>query len=143
MTGSLEINISSLNDLPEACKKLFGIFGGIKIFAIQAPMGAGKTTFIKEFCKHIGSKDNFSSPTYSIINEYNSPQGKIFHFDLFRLKSQAEVFDLGIEEYLESNNYCFIEWPELILDIIPKPYLSININVAGNNRYLRVEIIKE
>ncbi len=140
--GSLEINISHLNDLPDACKKVFGISAEIKIFAIQAPIGAGKTTIIKEFCKHLGSKDNFSSPTYSIINEYNSPQGKIFHFDLYRVKSLTEVFDLGIEEYLESNNYCFIEWPELICDIIPKPYLGIIVNVAENNRYLRAEIIK-
>lgn len=141
MVKSLEINIGEENSLAEASKKLLDFAGNVKVFTFEAPMGAGKTTFIKQLCKTLGSKDNFSSPTYSIINEYFSPQGKIYHFDLYRLKSLTEFFDLGGEEYLESGNYCFIEWPELLNDILPKPYLRIIINSGENNRYLRAEII--
>jgi tRNA threonylcarbamoyladenosine biosynthesis protein TsaE len=143
MQGSLEINVDGLNDLPEAGKKLLEFAGPSKTLAIKGSMGSGKTTLIKQLCKQLGSVDNFSSPTYAIINEYSSPKGKIFHFDLYRLKSKKEVLDLGIEEYLDSNCYCFIEWPDLILDLIPKPYLNLVINTSENKRYLCAEIIKK
>ena len=103
-------------------------------------MGAGKTTFIKQLCKALGCDKNLSSPTYSIVNEYLSAQGTIFHFDLFRIKTISELYDLGFEEYCDGMRYCFIEWPEKALEILPKPYLSIVINQDKNNRYLRATI---
>lgn len=105
-------------------------------------MGAGKTTLIKQLCKNLGTQDNLSSPTYSIVNEYHYEKHKIFHFDLFRINKISELYDLGFEEYLESGEYCFIEWPEKALEIIPKPYLTIIITPDKNNRYLRAFITK-
>jgi tRNA threonylcarbamoyladenosine biosynthesis protein TsaE len=101
-------------------------------------MGAGKTTIIKELCIAIGSNDNFSSPTYSIVNEYIYPGGKIYHFDLYRLNSLDELFDIGIEEYLYSGHYCIFEWPQLVEDLINVNYKKIEIEVNENIRYIRI-----
>jgi tRNA threonylcarbamoyladenosine biosynthesis protein TsaE len=90
----------------------------------------------------LGSDDNFSSPTYSIVNEYQCQSGKIYHFDLYRLNSAEELYDIGFEEYIDSGNYCFIEWPEKTLPFIPKTYLSIVINQNENNRYISAQIKK-
>ncbi len=139
---SIEIDISNESSLPEACKKLLAFSGAIKVFAFDAPMGAGKTTFIKQLCKSLGSNDSFSSPTYSIVNEYNSPHGKLYHFDMYRIKNADELYDIGFEEYIDSHNYCFIEWPQLDLNLLPKPYMMIIIKANENNRYLRAQIIE-
>lgn len=142
----LELDISDVEKLPEAAKKLLEFSGGIKVFAFNGEMGSGKTTFIKELSKILGSKDNFSSPTYSIVNEYVSPVGKIYHFDLYRLKSVEELMDIGFEEYLCSGHYCFIEWPLIGETLLIKPYMIIIINDnnkgddGDNKRYLSVRI---
>ncbi len=114
---------------------------GKKIFAFYAEMGAGKTTLIKELCLVLGSHDNFSSPTYSVVNEYentDSGSAKIYHIDLFRLKNIEEAFSIGIEEYLDGNNYCFIEWPELIEALLPDDVVKISIQPDGNIRNLTI-----
>lgn len=139
--AKLEIDISDISTLPEACKKLIEFAGNIKVFTFNGEMGAGKTTFIKEFCKTLGSKDNFSSPSYSIVNEYHSSTGKLFHFDFYRVIDAEELFDLGLEDYIESGNYCFIEWPDLAETFLPIPYLTIIIQQNQNNRYFCAEII--
>ncbi len=138
--NTLELDITDLQKLPDVCKKLIGFAGNVKIFAFHAEMGAGKTTLIKELCKLLGSTDNFSSPTYSIMNEYNSPKNKIYHFDFYRMKSVEEIVDIGFEDYVYCDNYCFIEWPDLALPLLPKPYLTIVINHNQNNRYLSAHI---
>jgi tRNA threonylcarbamoyladenosine biosynthesis protein TsaE len=138
---SLEIDITNENSLPEASKKILEFAKTISVFTFDAPMGAGKTTFIKELCKTLGSQSSFSSPTFSIVNEYSSPIKKIYHFDLYRLRKVEELYDIGFEEYLDGGNYCFIDWPQLALDLLSKPYLSIIIKVHQNNRYLSAEII--
>jgi len=140
--NQLSIDISDLKELPAACKTLIDFAGNIKVFAFHGEMGAGKTTFIKSLCKYLGSDDNFSSPTYSIVNEYQCQSGKIYHFDLYRLNSAEELFDIGFEEYIDSGNYCFIEWPEKALPFIQKTYLSIVINQNENNRYISAQIKK-
>lgn len=138
----LELDISDISKLTESCKKLIDFAGNIKVFTFDGEMGSGKTTFIKELCRVLGSKDNFSSPTYSIVNEYQSANGKIFHFDFYRVVDAEELFDLGLEEYIESGNYCFIEWPYLAETFLPMPYLSIIIIHSQNNRYLSAQIIQ-
>ena len=138
MNSVLEITIKSQSELQGLAKKILESFGDQKIILLDAPMGAGKTTLIKELCSGLGSADNFSSPTYSIVNEYQYPGGKIFHFDLYRLKDLNELYDIGIEEYLDSGHYCFIEWPELIENMININYNKIEIEVKENIRYLRV-----
>lgn len=140
--SKLELDISDLGKLPDACKKLIDFAGNIKVFAFNAEMGAGKTTFIKQLCLSLGSKDNFSSPTYSIINEYKSPGNLIYHFDFYRMKTTEEIVNLGFEDYVFCDSYCFIEWPDLALSLLPKPYLSIVIDHQQNNRYLCAQIIE-
>lgn len=137
MKEQLEIAIKGVNDLPAAARTILDFAGNTRIFMFYAPMGAGKTSLIKELCAALGSKDSFSSPTYSIINEYHTPSAKLFHLDLYRLKSQEELFDLGIEEILDGETYCFIEWPELAEDMVEVNYLKIDIEVKDNIRYLR------
>ena len=113
-------------------------------------MGAGKTTLIKEFCHQLGSSDNFSSPTFTIVNEYFIPPqpttGKlpqvtcIYHLDLYRLKNFEEVLSIGIQEYLNSGNYCFIEWPELAETLLPPDAVKIFIKPDGEVRNLFIFI---
>lgn len=134
----LEITVFNQNELPGLALPILDLYGNQKIILLNAPMGAGKTTLIKAFCKALGSTDNFSSPTYSIVNEYLYPGGKIFHFDLYRLKSEEELLDLGIEEYLYSGHYCIFEWPQLVQEFVKSQYKEIDIDVNENIRYIRV-----
>ena len=132
-----ERKIESLDELRLVAKELLQLEPSNRIFLFEAPMGAGKTTLIKECCKVLGSVDHFSSPTYAIINEYTCPTSKIFHFDLYRLKNEEELYDLGIEDYLTNEVYCFFEWPALVEKIIDMRYLKIEITLKENIRYLR------
>lgn len=138
---SITIDISNIALHKEAVKQLIDFAGNKKVFIFDAPMGAGKTTFIKSLCESLGVSNTISSPTYSIVNEYNTNQNdKIYHFDLYRLKSEQELFELGFEDYILSNNYLFIEWPEFAIPYLDS-YLRIIIHIENNNRYLRAEII--
>lgn len=141
MKQTMDLKINSTDDLQFAARDLLTFAGATRIFLFYAPMGAGKTTLIKELCAQLGSEDSFSSPTYSIINEYQCPSGKIFHFDLYRLKSQDELFDLGVEELLDGKQYCFFEWPELVEDLLDLNYVRIHMEVKENSRYLRATLI--
>lgn len=107
-----------------------------KTILFDAPMGAGKTTLIKEICKQLGSTDNFSSPTYQLVNEYTFLTGKIYHFDLYRLQSLEELLDIGFEDYLQPNNYCLIEWPTFAQQFLQSNFLKVDITVQQNIRYL-------
>jgi tRNA threonylcarbamoyladenosine biosynthesis protein TsaE len=139
--NTLELDISDIAQLPAAAKKVLDFSGDVRVFAFNAQMGAGKTTFIKQLCSTLGSKDNFSSPTYSIVNEYESPAGKIYHFDLYRIKNEEELLDLGFEEYLNSGHYCFIEWPELAASFLPENHINCTI-LLEKTRKLLVETRK-
>jgi len=123
----MEIRVRNTAALPAAAKHLLKFSSHEKVFLFEGGMGAGKTTFIKIICEILGVKDSASSPTYSLVNEYESDRGKIFHFDFFRIKNEAEAYDLGFEEYLSSGNYCFIEWPEKIESLWPEHYVKVNI----------------
>lgn len=137
----LKIDISDISQHKEAAKQLMEFAGKERVFLFDAPMGAGKTTFIKSLCNYLGVTDTMSSPTYSIVNEYDTTSKlKIFHFDLYRLKSEEELFELGFEEYLSSGNYLFIEWPELSLSFLDT-YLVIRLIFEENKRYLNSKII--
>ncbi len=138
MTSTLNITVPDQIELPGLAEPILRLFDNPKIILLYAPMGAGKTTLIKEFCRSLGSTDDFSSPTFSIVNEYQYPNGKIFHFDLYRLKNEEELMDLGIEEYLGSGHYCIFEWPEMVENMIYVSYKRIDIEVDKNIRYLRI-----
>jgi tRNA threonylcarbamoyladenosine biosynthesis protein TsaE len=98
-------------------------------------MGSGKTTFIKSICTHLGVKDAMSSPTFSIINEYTTDDNrKIYHFDFYRIKNEAEAYDIGSEEYFYSGDICLIEWPEKIPTLIPPQHVEVSIAVENPNQ---------
>ena len=108
-------------------------------FIFIGELGVGKTTFIKSFCQQLGVKDNISSPTFSIVNEYVSEfYGAIYHFDLYRIKDIQEIFDLGYEEYFDESNYCFIEWPEKIRDLISNNIIQIEILRKKSERIINI-----
>jgi len=139
---SITIDISKIELHQDASKQLIDFAENERVFLFDAPMGSGKTTFIKSLCESLGVSNTMSSPTYSIVNEYNTNFNyKIYHFDLYRLKSEQELFELGFEDYILSKNYVFIEWPELAIPYLDS-YLRIIIDTENNNRYLRAEIIK-
>lgn len=126
----MEYRVANTESLPAAAAWLIENAGDKRVFVFQAPMGAGKTTFIKAICTFLQVEDSTSSPTFSIVNEYHSENGPIYHFDFYRLKSEQEAFDLGYEEYFYSGDYCFIEWPEKIPNLIPEDAAIVKIEVA-------------
>lgn len=98
-------------------------------------MGAGKTTLIKEICKQLGVIDNISSPTFSLVNEYGTAKNeKIFHFDFYRITKEEEALDMGIEDYLYNNDWCLIEWPENIENLLPLESIEIHLSVLKNGQ---------
>jgi len=100
-------------------------FPDIKMYLLNGDLGAGKTSFVKSMVKILGSGDLVQSPTFSIINEYSYPAGKIFHMDLYRLNSLEEVLDLGFEEYINAGAFCFIEWPDIAFPLLRGPVVDI------------------
>ena len=119
------------NDFNKVAEKLLNKFSDQRVFAFYGKMGAGKTTFIKAICKALGTKDNVTSPTFALINEYRTGEMKsIFHFDFYRIKKLEEAFDLGYEDYLFSGNYCLIEWPEMIESLLPDKIVQVKIEVS-------------
>jgi tRNA threonylcarbamoyladenosine biosynthesis protein TsaE len=118
--GGQAFHEASLTDLNEVAKKFIEKAGKSKVWLFYGEMGSGKTTFIKSLCSQLGVTDTMSSPTFSIVNEYlTHTNTKIFHFDFYRIKNEAEAYDIGTEEYFYSGNYCFVEWPEKIPSLIP------------------------
>ncbi|MGA9648472.1 tRNA (adenosine(37)-N6)-threonylcarbamoyltransferase complex ATPase subunit type 1 TsaE [Pedobacter sp.] len=129
----MKIKVNSLADLPNVADKLLAFAGNEKIFLFNGEMGAGKTTFIKTFCKALGIEDAVSSPTYSIVNEYESPQGAVYHFDFYRIKDIQEAYDLGYEEYFYGGGTCLIEWPERIEELLPEKYIKVEISIIDES----------
>jgi tRNA threonylcarbamoyladenosine biosynthesis protein TsaE len=137
----LRIDISKPEAHGAVAAELIAFAGPERVFLFEAPMGAGKTTFIKALCARLGVTDTMSSPTYSVVNEYaTGNHQRIYHFDLYRLKATLELLDIGFEEYLASGNYLFIEWPELAIPLIGS-HVKVNIELNGNIRYLCAQLI--
>ncbi|HLN20269.1 MAG TPA: tRNA (adenosine(37)-N6)-threonylcarbamoyltransferase complex ATPase subunit type 1 TsaE [Bacteroidales bacterium] len=129
----MTIEIKDKRHLHQAARQLLNNSGGKKIFAFYGSMGAGKTTIIKAVCSELGATDIISSPTFTLVNEYRTNQGDpLYHIDFYRIKKVDEVFDFGIEEYLTGENYCFMEWPELVEMILPEDIVRIKISVGEN-----------
>ena len=127
----MKIIIKQKKYLQAAVRKLLILSGGSRLFAFYGPMGSGKTTIIKVICESLGAVDLVSSPSFTIVNEYRTSDGEsLYHIDFYRIKKQAEVFDFGIEEYLSAGSYCFMEWPELIEEILPAGTVRVRISVG-------------
>lgn len=130
----MEIRIDNIEGLKDAARQFVEASGDGRIFAFYGGMGAGKTTFIKAICEHLGVNDVITSPTFAIVNEYTSSVSaeSIYHFDFYRIKKIDEVFDMGYEEYFYSGSYCFIEWPELIKEVLPDEAVKVEITVDAD-----------
>ncbi len=125
----MKITIKSLDSIHEAAREFIKNMGKGHVFAFYGKMGAGKTTFIKAICEELGVEDVITSPTFAIVNDYTSTKddSHIYHFDFYRIKKLEEVYDMGYEDYFYSGSLCFIEWPELIEEILPGDAVKVTI----------------
>ena len=128
----MEIRINSLTEINDAAKQFIAAMGDSKVFAFYGKMGAGKTTFVKAVCEALGVEDVITSPTFAIVNEYQSATTgeSIYHFDFYRIKKLEEVYDMGYEDYFYSGSLCFLEWPELIDDLLPEDATKVTIEAT-------------
>ena len=127
------LEIKSLKNIRETAKQFINQIGENTVFAFNGKMGAGKTTFIKAICEEMGVKETINSPTFSIVNEYETIDKKIiYHFDFYRINKIQEALDFGAEEYLYSGNLCFIEWSENIAPILPDSIINVDIEEIEN-----------
>lgn len=125
---NMDISINSLEEIGRAAQEFVAAMGDRKVFAFYGKMGAGKTTFIKAVCEELGVEDVINSPTFAIVNEYVDGEGEpIYHFDFYRIKNIQEVLDIGYEDYVYSGNVCFMEWPELIENLLPDDAVKVTI----------------
>ena len=125
----MQINVASTEALPEAARTFVRAIDQATVFAFYGKMGAGKTTFIKAVCEELGVTDVVNSPTFSIVNEYRSDTtGElIYHFDFYRIQRLEEVYDMGYEDYFYSGALCFVEWPELVDELLPGDAVKVQI----------------
>jgi tRNA threonylcarbamoyladenosine biosynthesis protein TsaE len=126
----MTITCDTVSDLKQAATSLLATYPGYRVFAFFGKMGAGKTTLIKAICLELGVADIVQSPSFAIINEYKTQSGEsVFHFDFYRIKKLEEIFDIGYEEYIYSGAYCFVEWPELMEELLPEEVVKVTIDV--------------
>ena len=133
-----EFHVADPAELENVARSLLDGFPNQRIFAFFGPMGVGKTTFIQAVCRVLGASDHASSPTFSIVNHYMTHTGEsLYHFDFYRIKSMDEAFDLGYEDYFYSGNYCFIEWPEKVENLLPDDCLIVYMQDDQGRRIIR------
>jgi len=122
------LTIKSLDELNPAAQSFADAIGERRVFAFYGAMGTGKTTFIRAVCEALGVNEPVTSPTFSIVNEYKTAAGtKVFHFDFYRIRRLEEAYDIGFEDYLYSGDLCFIEWPELVEELLPADAVEVRI----------------
>ena len=141
-TDMKEIKIQTLEQIHEAARQFIDYMGENTVFAFYGKMGAGKTTFIKAVCEELGVTDTITSPTFAIVNEYRSDTtGElIYHFDFYRIKRLEEVYDMGYEDYFYSGAICFIEWPELVEELLPEDAVKVSIaETEGGERLITLD----
>lgn len=125
-----------INDLESIAEQIIHEAGTNRVIIFNGEMGAGKTTFIKAIGHVLGVTDGMSSPTFSIVNEYEGRTGEpIYHFDFYRLKNENEAYDIGTEEYFDSGSYCLIEWPDKVAGLLPDTYAEVTISKTENDQH--------
>ena len=133
----MKLLLNNLSDLDVVANKFIESMEDRKIFAFYGEMGAGKTTFIKAICSALGVSETITSPTFSIVNEYEKSDGEpIYHFDFYRIENIEEVYDFGYEDYFYSDKMCFIEWPELVETLLPEDVVEVKISADDNEQRL-------
>lgn len=132
---SMTLHIDHLDELDAVARRLLAEGRNQSVWLFGGEMGAGKTTLIKAICRTLGVVSMVQSPTFSIVNEYTTHEGhSVYHFDYYRLRNEAEALDIGSEEYFDSGNYCFIEWPERITSLWPATYYQVHISADLDGR---------
>lgn len=131
----MTLNCDHIDDLSLVARRIIEWLGGPTVLLFDGEMGAGKTTLISAICREMNIVDEVSSPTFSLVNEYHSIEGdSIFHFDLYRIEDEYEALDIGIEEYFDSNQFCFVEWPDRIPNLLPQKFSRVDIKVDDGKR---------
>ncbi len=138
-----EYIINGIDELEDIANYIVNLESKYNLFYFKGDLGAGKTTLIQKISFILGSEDNIVSPSFALVNIYNSSHGELYHIDLYRLDSVEEAIDLGIEDYLYSHNYCFVEWPDLIENISPEEYFEINIEILDDFKRKIIILKKE
>lgn len=129
------IRLDSLTDLVPVSNQLLALGSDVPVWCFRGEMGAGKTTLIKAVCDQLGVEDQMSSPSFSIVNEYmGKDDATIYHFDFYRIEKLQEAKDIGVDEYFYSGDFCFIEWPERIEELLPERRVEISIKLVEDNR---------
>lgn len=141
----ISFELKNIDDLNIVVPKLLQALDGVKLVCLHGEMGAGKTTTIKAILLHLGIQDASNSPTFSLINTYKSTSNEVvYHIDLYRLKTLDEAYDIGIEDVLYENNWCFIEWPDLIERLLPEKRAEVCISVTPDEkRIIELEIMND
>ncbi|MBQ1213668.1 MAG: tRNA (adenosine(37)-N6)-threonylcarbamoyltransferase complex ATPase subunit type 1 TsaE [Tidjanibacter sp.] len=136
-----ELNINGLGDLPDVAEEIIASLDRRNVVAFFGPMGAGKTTLIREICAQLGSTDTVTSPTFALINRYDTAEGApIFHFDFYRIERPEEAFDMGYEEYFYSDGLCLVEWPEKVEELLPDEVMKVTITpTSPTKRTITIE----
>lgn len=138
----LLIRIPDLSSIDDAARELIDTLPDKRIFAFYGEMGAGKTTLIKALCRVLQVTDVTSSPSFGLIYEYRTRgNDSVYHFDFYRIEHLEEAYDIGYEEYIDSGQYCFIEWPDKVASLLPPETVNVNLQIVGNNeRTMEVEV---
>lgn len=139
-----EFEVKSIEDLQKPAQKIAELATNYPVIAFNGPMGAGKTTLIKQVCAQLHVTDETGSPTYSLVNEYATQSGKpVYHFDFYRINDLEEALDMGALEYFDSGNTCLIEWPEKVETLLPKQILLVNIEIKESYRIITIILPNE
>jgi tRNA threonylcarbamoyladenosine biosynthesis protein TsaE len=137
----MKLQIQSISEIDKLVEAFLKVSNGEKIAFLYGDLGAGKTTFVKHLVKKLGSIDEASSPTYSLVNEYDVTEGKLYHIDLYRLNSEQEALEIGIEDYIYSGHFCMIEWPQIIEKLVDK---AVEIHITTNedeSRSVEIDLV--
>ena len=136
-----EFEINSVEELSQVSEYLLGLRDESDIIAFYGPMGAGKTTLIKNLCHRMGVTDEVNSPTFAIVNEYVTMEAEsVYHFDFYRIKKLEEVYDIGYENYFYSGNLCLLEWPEMIEPLMPEKFIRVDIALGDTDDSRRIVV---